>query len=123
MRKGRNVAFLLLVAAWFVMNPGPLRATDLGCDGEDGVGSTPPSGPYYCSGSEGCCETAWEVNRFDTLEPFCEPYGGVDWSASYWTAGVSAPDYCSGFVIECRCIPLPAPKSVGLEALLFGWAK
>ena len=107
MRSMRNIAFAVLVGVWLLTPNGSVLATDLGCEGEDGVGSTGSYGPYFCQTSQSCCDAVWDNNASDTLEPFCEPYGGPDWGLSNWTADTSTQTTCDGFVINCFCTPPP----------------
>jgi len=111
MRILRNVSFALLVVVWSLCRPVGVRGTDLGCDGEDGFGSTPPSGPYFCGGSSNCCETSYYANADDTIPPFCASADQVaDWGASGWQADIATDVECTDLVLTCACTPEPRPS-------------
>lgn len=103
----RNGVFVSIVLG-AMMHPTDLRAVDRGCQGEDSYGQTNSYGAYYCSGSNDCCESAGIPQDFsDTVQAFCEDYGGPNWDESYWDAEVWSSSMCAGVVIHCACDPLP----------------
>jgi hypothetical protein len=101
----KNVAFVLFVGAWALTHGVNARAIDRGCIGEDSYGES-PAGNVFCSGVDDCCGSAWATDGYDTVNAFCEDYGGPDMENSYYEGGPSGSQ-CSSFVIHCVCIPLP----------------
>jgi hypothetical protein len=107
MRKLRNGTCAAALGICLLFNGVSLTANDLGCEGEDGFGQSPPMTLVLCGGSYNCCESQWNQHSEETITEFCEDYGEPDWQNSDWTASESTNFVCDEFQINCVCIPDP----------------
>jgi len=107
LRSIRNIGLLILLVV-LLLSDNKVRATDLGCEGED----------YYCQTdtiqadcspqSGDCCAASWDEAADDTCSAFCGQYGSVLWDESgYQGTPFNNSEFsiylCMNFRIHCAC--------------------